>query len=167
MKWIGRNKRPIYENRGFSVAINDDIILLKKFDFFNKMTPEQLRLLIFGAERQEFASGEMIFKEGELAESAYVVLSGTVNLYRQNNNSGQPIDIINRNALINELALVTEINRPFTAIAQSNSKVLEIERTVFLRLIKEFPDITRYIYDYVNERIHELANNINRMPELK
>ena len=167
MKWIGRNKRPIYENRGFSVAINDDIILLKKFDFFNKMTPEQLRLLIFGAERQEFASGEMIFKEGELAESAYVVLSGTVNLYRQNNNSGQPIDIINRNALINELALVTEINRPFTAIAQSNSKVLEIKRTVFLRLIKEFPDITRYIYDYVNERIHELANNINRMPELK
>ncbi|AQT43768.1 cyclic nucleotide-binding domain-containing protein [Bartonella sp. W8122] len=149
------------------MAINDDIILLKKFDFFNKMTPEQLRLLIFGAERQEFASGEMIFKEGELAESAYVVLSGTVNLYRQNNNSGQPIDIINRNALINELALVTEINRPFTAIAQSNSKVLEIERTVFLRLIKEFPDITRYIYDYVNERIHELANNINRMPELK
>ncbi|CAM1638335.1 Cyclic nucleotide-binding domain [Bartonella apihabitans] len=149
------------------MAINDDIILLKKFDFFNKMTPEQLRLLIFGAERQEFASGEMIFKEGELAESAYVVLSGTVNLYRQNNNSGQPIDIINRNALINELALVTEINRPFTAIAQSNSKVLEIKRTVFLRLIKEFPDITRYIYDYVNERIHELANNINRMPELK
>ena len=149
------------------MAINDDIILLKKFDFFSKMTPEQLRLLIFGAERQEFASGEMIFKEGELAESAYVVLSGTVNLYRQNNNSGQPIDIINRNALINELALVTEINRPFTAIAQSNSKVLEIERTVFLRLIKEFPDITRYIYDYVNERIHELANNINRMPELK
>lgn len=149
------------------MAINDDIILLKKFDFFNKMTPEQLRLLIFGAERQEFASGEMIFKEGELAESAYVVLSGTVNLYRQNNNSGQPIEIINRNALINELALVTEINRPFTAIAQSNSKVLEIERTVFLRLIKEFPDITRYIYDYVNERIHELANNINRMPELK
>jgi len=155
------------ESREFSVAINDDIILLKKFDFFNKMTPEQLRLLIFGAERQEFASGEMIFKEGELAESAYVVLSGTVNLYRQNNNSGQPIDIINRNALINELALVTEINRPFTAIAQSNSKVLEIKRTVFLRLIKEFPDITRYIYDYVNERIHELANNINRMPELK
>ncbi len=149
------------------MAINDDIILLKKFDFFNKMTPEQLRLLIFGAERQEFASGEIIFKEGELAESAYVVLSGTVNLYRQNNNSGQPIDIINRNALINELALVTEINRPFTAIAQSNSKVLEIKRTVFLRLIKEFPDITRYIYDYVNERIHELANNINRMPELK
>lgn len=149
------------------MAINDDIILLKKFDFFNKMTPEQLRLLIFGAERQEFASGEMIFKEGELAESAYVVLSGTVNLYRQNNNFGQPIEIINRNALINELALVTEINRPFTAIAQSNSKVLEIERTVFLRLIKEFPDITRYIYDYVNERIHELANNINRMPELK
>ncbi|MBH9995472.1 MULTISPECIES: cyclic nucleotide-binding domain-containing protein [Bartonella] len=149
------------------MAINDDIILLKKFDFFNKMTPEQLRLLIFGAERQEFASGEMIFKEGELAESAYVVLSGTVNLYRQNNNSGQPIEIINRNALINELALVTEINRPFTAIAQSNSKVLEIERTVFLRLIKEFPDITRYIYDYVNERIHELANNINRMSELK
>ena len=167
MKWIGRNKRPVYESREFSVAINDDIILLKKFDFFNKMTPEQLRLLIFGAERQEFASGEMIFKEGELAESAYVVLSGTVNLYRQNNNSGQPIEIINRNALINELALVTEINRPFTAIAQSNSKVLEIERTVFLRLIKEFPDITRYIYDYVNERIHELANNINRMPELK
>ena len=167
MKWIGHNKRPVYESREFSVAINDDIILLKKFDLFNKMPPEQLRLLIFGAERQEFASGEMIFKEGELAESAYVVLSGTVNLYRQNNNSGQPIDIINRNALINELALVTEINRPFTAIAQSNSKVLEIERTVFLRLIKEFPDITRYIYDYVNERIHELANNINRMPELK
>ena len=149
------------------MAINDDIILLKKFDFFSKMTTEQLRLLIFGAERQEFASGEMIFKEGELAESAYVVLSGTVNLYRQNNNSGQPIDIINRNALINELALVTEINRPFTAIAQSNSKVLEINRMVFLRLVKEFPDITRYIYDYVNERIHELANNINRMSELK
>ncbi|CAM1637509.1 MULTISPECIES: Crp/Fnr family transcriptional regulator [Bartonella] len=149
------------------MAITDDIALLEKFDFFSKMTTEQLRLLIFGAERKEFATGEIIFTEGQPAESAYVVLSGTVNLYRQNSQPNQPIDIINKNALLNELALITKVNRPFTAIAQSNTKTLKINRIVFLKLISEFPEITQHIYDYVSERMRELASNINHLTDLK
>ncbi len=148
------------------MAITDDIALLKKFDFFSKMTTEQLRLLIFGAERKEFAAGEIIFKEGDPAESAYVVLSGTVNLYRQNH-PDQPIDIVNKNALLNELALITEVSRPFTAIVQTHSTALKIDRFVFLRLINEFPEITRNIYDYVSERIRELASNINHLQDVQ
>lgn len=148
------------------MAINDDIVLLKKFNFFNKMTAEQLQLLVFGAERQSFASGKMIFKEGEPAESAYIILSGTVHLYRQNN-LVQPIHIINSYALLDELTLITEINHHFTAIVQSDCKVLQVSRTVFLRLINEFPEITQYIYDYVCERILELANKVNHLPNFK
>lgn len=148
------------------MAINDDIVLLKKFDFFSKMTTEQLQLLVFGAEQQSFAAGDVIFKEGDLAECAYVILSGTVNLYRQNN-SIQPVNTINSCALLDELALITEINRHFTAIVQSDCRLLQISRAVFLRLINEFPEITQYIYDYVSKRIRELASNVSHLPDFK
>lgn len=148
------------------MAINHDIVLLKKFNFFSKMTTEQLQLLVFGAERKSFKSGNMIFKEGEPSQSAYVILSGTVNLYRQNN-LVQPIHIINNSALLDELALITEVNHHFTAIVQSDSKVLEVSRVVFLRLIAEFPEITQYIYDYVCERVLELANKVDHLPDFR
>lgn len=148
------------------MAINDDIVSLKKFNFFSKLTTEQLQLLVFGAERKSFATGDVIFKEGDLAESAYVIFSGTVNLYRQNNLI-RPVEIINNYALLDELALITEINRHFTAIAHTDCKLLKINRTVFLRLINEFPEITRHIYDYVSERIRELASNVSHLPNFK
>ena len=94
------------------------------------------------------------------------MLSGTVNLYRQNH-PDQPIDIVNKNALLNELALITEVSRPFTAIVQTHSTALKIDRSVFLRLINEFPEITRNIYDYVSERIRELASNINHLQDVQ
>lgn len=149
------------------MPINDDIVLLKKFDFFSKMTTEQLRLLIFGAERRSFKAGDAIFHEGEPAECAYVIHSGIVSLYRQKNDNIYPIDIINKPALLNELALITEITCSTTALAQSNCIALQISRTIFLRLINEFPEITQYIYDYVNERIRKLANDVKRLPNLQ
>lgn len=148
------------------MPINDDIVLLKEFDLFNKMTPEQLRLLIFGAERQSYSAGDIIFREGEPTDCAYVVFSGIIDLYREKEDGIYPIDIINTHALLNELALVTEIYCPFTGAAQTNCNVLQISRTIFLRLIHEFPEITQHIYDYVNRRISKLATDISRLPNL-
>lgn len=149
------------------MAINDDIVLLKEFDFFDKMTTEQLRLLIFGAERRTFTAGKAIFREGEPADCAFVIHSGIVSLYRQKNDDIYPIDIINKPALLNELALISEITCSATALAQSDCIVLQISRTIFLRLIDEFPEITQYIYDYVNQRIRKLANDVKRLPDLQ
>ncbi|MHC5306131.1 Crp/Fnr family transcriptional regulator [Bartonella sp. LJL80] len=146
------------------MAIDDDIAMLQQLDFFHAMTQEQLRLLVFGAQRIHIGRSKPLFREGDIADCAYVVLSGSINLYRQQGQNERLIDTVTRGTLLSELAMVTEIYRPMSAIAAMESFVLQISRATFARLMEEFPEIAHHIYDYVSGRMQELVRDITRLP---
>ena len=119
------------------MSLSDDIHLLSQLPLFKDMNDDQLRLIAFGADRRVIAAGQMLFRQGSPAESAYVITSGSLELSVTGaDGMGRTEAIAGAGALISELALITLVERKFTAIAREDTAIIRITRALFHRLIE-------------------------------
>jgi CRP-like cAMP-binding protein len=141
------------------MSLNDDIRLLSEVPLFQQLDHDQLRLLAFGAERRVLATGQELFREGSPAEAAFVVSQGSFELLVTDRNG-----VVRREGLaapatlLSELALVTMVERKFTAIALEDSEVLRISRSLFHRLLEEYPQVGQMVENRIRDNIVAMAN---------
>jgi CRP-like cAMP-binding protein len=140
------------------MALSDDIRLLSQLPLFHGMGDEPLRLIAFGADRRRVSEGQVLFREKSPAECAYVVTNGSFELSILDA-SGQPHveATIQAGTMLSELALVTLVERKYTAVALEESDVIRITRALFHRLIEEYPDAGLLIQNRVRENFETLA----------
>ena len=146
------------------MALNDDIRLLAQVPLFRDLEDDQRRLIAFGAERRMLSEGQELFREGSPAEAAYIVAHGQIGLYALDRMG----DIrhqkdVGAGTLLSELALVTMVERKFTAVAASDADVLKINRPLFQRLLEEYPQVGRVIEARIRENIAGLAKAAGAM----
>ena len=54
---------------------------LKGISLFQALDDNDLQALVAGAKRKSLVSGQFVFKEGERADGLYIVMSGRVKIY--------------------------------------------------------------------------------------
>lgn len=84
-----------------------------------------------------FEAGQTIFREGEQAESVYLLRSGEVEVVRQSERDEVRIAVIGEGELFGEIAVIRGQTRSTTLRALGPASALEIPRADFL---KAFPD---------------------------
>ncbi|MFD1333522.1 cyclic nucleotide-binding domain-containing protein [Methylopila musalis] len=134
------------------MALEDDIRTLSRAPVLDALGHDALRLIAFSADRQTLRDGQTLFREGQRADGGYVVMSGAIDLFR-----GKPEDgrgrRVEAGALIGEMALITELKRPATAVAAGAANVLRIARPLFLRLFDEYPALAETLRQRLAERV--------------
>ncbi|MBB4198722.1 hypothetical protein CCR94_06625 [Rhodoblastus sphagnicola] len=117
---------------------SEDIIeRLSRLSVFAKLDPGALRLIAFAAETRQLRAGDILFRQGDIADCGYLLLAGTVTL--DGGDGAPPVQTLKEGDLLGETALIVPTKRPVTAIARQSSSVLRISRAVFLRALEEFP----------------------------
>lgn len=141
------------------MALSDDIRLLSSVPLFQGLDDDQLRLVAFGAERRNVGKGQALFREHSPAECAFVVARGRFDLYTEGRDGIAELDrSVGPGTLLSELALVTMVERKFTAVAADDGEVLRIPRTLFHRLLEEYPAVARLLEARIKENLVNLAN---------
>jgi CRP-like cAMP-binding protein len=79
-----------------------------------------------------YENGDTILREGQVGVLMYVVLKGKVSIRA----GGTPLETVGPGNIFGEMALVDRSPRLASAIAESNVKLLAINRTAFLNLVK-------------------------------
>jgi CRP-like cAMP-binding protein len=120
------------------VALEDDIRRLARISIFRAMETDALRLIAFGAETKILRAGDILFRRGDKSDAGFILLRGSIAL-QENDDGSAASQIIEPDSLIGEVALVVETERPATAIARGPSTVLKISRTLFHRVLREYP----------------------------
>jgi len=144
------------------MSLNDDIRLFSEVTLFRELDSDQLRLLAFGAERRAVATGQELFREGSPAEAAYVVSRGSFELYvTARDGKARSDGIVTRGTLLSELALVTMVERKFTAIAVEDSEVLRVGRSLFHRLLEEYPQVGQMVEGRIRANLVAMANAVS------
>src|SRR6185369_8829545 len=103
---------------GDAMALDDDIRILSSVSLFKGFTPEQLRLLAFGAENLKLSAGRDLYGEGEAADSAYIVARGRIVLYRERRDGRVDLEDAGAGVILGELALIAESTRLTSARAE-------------------------------------------------
>ncbi|TWF50179.1 cyclic nucleotide-binding domain-containing protein [Neorhizobium alkalisoli] len=140
------------------MALTDDIRLLSQVPLFRELDADQLRLIAFGAERRSTAAGQELFRQQSPAESAFIVAKGRFDLYSTDRTGKSQIEkTVGPGTLLSELALVTMVERKFTALAAEDAETLRIGRPLFQRLLEEYPQVGRIIEARIRDNIAGLA----------
>jgi CRP-like cAMP-binding protein len=142
----------------------DDIRLLSHLPLFQGMGDEQLRLIAFGADRRHITAGQTLFREKSPAECAYVVSGGSFELTTLDQKGVSRVEaVVQPGTLLSELALVTLVERKYTAVALEDSDVIRITRSLFHRLIEEYPEAARLIEGRVRDNFNAMAKQAAAM----
>jgi len=119
------------------MSSTDTVSRLSRLPIFAKLEPGALRLIAFAAETRNFRAGDILFRQGDVADCGYLLLSGAVTL--TGDNVAEPAPTVKEGDLLGETALIVATKRPVTAIARQNCAALRVSRALFLRVLEEYP----------------------------
>lgn len=140
------------------MALSDDIELLSCVPLFQGLDKDQLRLIAFGAEHRTVAAGQALFREKSPAECAYVVTRGRLELSTFARGGKAKVEAIaERGTMLSELALVTMVERKYTAIALDDCEVIRITRAMFHRLLEEYPAMAVVVQERIQQSLRALV----------
>lgn len=148
------------------MTLERDIDLLKNVPFFDGIPAEHLKLIAFSADSREVSDGQFLFSAGDVAEGGHVVVEGRIDLVDETKIPPKVLDRLGPGALIGELALIVETKRPATALAVGRARVLVVRRSLFRRMLDEYPEIAVTLRDRIAERLAALAPEIGRIRDL-
>ncbi len=139
------------------MSLDEEVELLRKIPMFAKIEPSKLKLLAFTSERLSFDSDQDLFRQGDMGDSAYIIIDGEADVLIDT--PGGPITVAtrHRNDFVGEIAILCDIPRTATVRAKTKLTTLRISRELFFRMVTEFPQMA---VEIMRELAHslELAN---------
>lgn len=129
--------------------------MLERISFFEGVSQDLLDEIEQKAEEKVFVAGSMIIKEGDMGEAMYLILSGSVSVFR----SGSEVASLGRDDFFGETALVMSAPRNATVIANEDTQVLVITQNIFQEIFGHDPVLTKKIGEAITTRLSDNDKN--------
>lgn len=123
------------------MQINDEVEILRRVALFAGIEPARLKLLAFTSERLQFAIGQCLMRQGEMGETAYLILSGEADVLVDTGDGPVKVARVGRNSFVGEMAILWDQPRTATVIAVTELSTLKISKEGFFQLIEDSPKI--------------------------
>jgi CRP-like cAMP-binding protein len=148
------------------MLLKDEVGMLRQVPLFAGVAPAKLKLLAFTSDRVSYAPGQIIVRQGEVGDAAYVVLSGKAEVLVDSSNGQIKVAEIEPNAIVGEIAILSNQTRTATVRAITSMETLRIRKDHFLRMLGEYPEMTveimRVLADRLSHTTAELTEERSR-----
>ncbi len=137
--------------------VGADTQLLQNSKFLQAMPSNTHADLVPCFEKCEFEFGDVIVREGDAADSFYVIASGMVRVLTMTDDGREvPLSTLGAGQSFGEMGLLAGGSRTKTVRASSDVSVMTLNREVFNELLLRYPEAREYIDLQVKHR--ELKN---------
>lgn len=136
----------------------------KKGSLFGNLTEEELNQLAQIVRERKFDRNQVIFYEGDLGGSLYVIVSGTVKIVIMADDGREHIlGLLDEGNFFGEISLIDGEPRSATAIAQDKVNIVMISREDFVRLLRENPEMSLKIMQTLCERLRRTDKHVETL----
>jgi len=145
------------------MLIEDDKIksTLRDIPLFSELSIEQLRKISSFSKIKRFTKNEIIFNENNAYVGFYILLKGTVKVYKISSKGKESVvHIIKPLAAFADIPLFEGGNYPVSAEALEESLALLIPKEQFLELIHNEPEISLKMLAGFAKRLKSLINQL-------
>lgn len=136
---------------------------LKKVPMFSKLEASKLKLMAFTSESVEFHDQDILFHVNDPSDSAYVIMSGEVEILVETDEGMVPVVTRGKNEIIGEMAVLTNMPRSATLRAKGPVRSLRISNDAFVKLMSESPAVS---LDVMRQLSLKLAESTDMMRDL-
>jgi hypothetical protein len=147
-----------FEDQKVGVAI---INLLRCLPIFTGLGEGELRKIARLFSQKLFRPGELVFRQGDRSDEAYVVMRGAIDIFLED--EGQAVASIKNGQIFGEQAFLDGAVRGATAKASQASILLTVLRSSFNELVQREPHLGMVI---MRNTAVELSNKLRRADAL-
>ncbi len=139
-----------------------DILLhIKEILALSDFTEEEQNQLLQNIIQKDAVAGEIIFREGDVGDALYVIVSGKVSIFVTQGGNTIELATLAEKSFFGEMALVSEQPRSASAVAVEQTKLIEIKKEHFMALFNKDSSMASKISNEFLKRFNEnLRKNI-------
>jgi putative ABC transport system ATP-binding protein len=147
---------------------NEELAALRAVPIFANLDVPRLKLLQFTSERTLFDPGDVLFRQGDDSDAAYVLVAGSADVLIDAPGGPVVVSTVGVNSIVGEMGIVTGDPRSATIVAKTPYTALRLRKEVFLALLAEFPDMALSVTRLMVKRLQEnLAKLTRHEPEVR
>ncbi len=135
------------------VGLKFDEEFVKDIDMFENMTVREAKMASLMAYTVDMEPGKQLFSQGEIGEEMYVVLSGSISIFLENDENRTDLVRLEKGNTFGEMGLFRNADRSASAEAYEKTRLLVINRDCLEPLKKRRPRIAAKLF-------LNLANNL-------
>jgi CRP-like cAMP-binding protein len=147
---------------GTMAGLNDDV--LRKLALFRRVGADDRHHILQVAHVKRFARGDVIFHEGDPADTFMTIVEGRVKIFKAAPGGKEIIlEIFGAGDPLGAVAVYESRDLPASAVALEDTECLAINRADFFRLLEEHPAIVRALLSGLTLRLAELTRRLAEM----
>ena len=123
------------------MSLDQEVDILRRIPLFANIEPAKLKLLAFASQRLTYKPGQALFRQGDAGDAAYILIDGGAEVVIEQGGDDIVVAQLDRNQIVGEIAILCDVPRTATIRAKDQLTTLKITKEVFLRLMRDFPDI--------------------------
>jgi len=142
------------------VSLNEEVELLRNIPLFAKLEPSKLKLLAFTSERITYEADQVLFRQGDVGDAAYIIVDGSAKVLVETGEGEIEVATLGRNDFVGEIAILCDVPRTATVRASSQTVTLRITKDLFFRLVTEFPQMSVEIMRELASRLEQTTQQL-------
>jgi CRP-like cAMP-binding protein len=139
------------------MMLKDEFNVLRSIPLFAGMEASKLKLLAFASDRLNYDAGETIFRQGDNADSAYVILAGEVEAFMDTSGGKVTLGTLGAQQVVGEVAILSNSPRIATVVAKTPVETLRITKDHFHKLLACCPGTMAEIIRVLGERMAKVS----------
>lgn len=140
------------------------LAVLKRVPIFSDLSDQEFAFLTSHLLQRKYASGELIFGEGDPCAGLYIVQSGNVRIFKSSaGGREQVLSIDGPGSSVAELPVFDGGNYPASAQAITDSTLLFFSRQDFQALCVQHPEVALKVLRVVGGRLRRLVGIIEEL----
>ena len=137
---------------------------LSRTFLFESFSEDQIELIAESASLKKIAKGEHLFSELQTATAFFIVVSGSVKLYKLSSEGNEQILHIHSPGDLIAEAIIFEFDTyPAYCQALKDTELIRFSKTEFIELLRHFPDVTFKIMAAYSRRLRRLVAIIEEL----
>jgi CRP-like cAMP-binding protein len=147
-------------------TLDEDVELLRTVPFFDGFSDEHLKLIAFSAESRSLPERLLLFDEGQLLHSAYVIVTGTLKGEHKVKGTDKVVTReIGPGSILGERALILDSRAAESVRVQTRTRVLQIRKLMFRKLLQDNLEIARTLRGRMTRHVLQVSAEFERIGE--
>ncbi len=123
------------------MGLAEEVEILRRIPLFTNIDPAKLKLMCFASERMTFKDGEVLCRQGETGDAAFIILDGKADVQVERKEGTMSVATLTKNDIVGEIAILCDVPRTATVVAKGDLTTLKVTKDLFFGLVKDFPEI--------------------------
>jgi CRP/FNR family transcriptional regulator, cyclic AMP receptor protein len=142
------------------MSLNQAVCVMMEVPMFRNVDPKRLRLFALMGETLTYRAGERLFEKGDEGNAAYIIINGTVDVLVPIESGETAVATLGAKEIFGEMAVLCDQPRSTAIAARTDLTVLRLQRSAFLNLLREFPDIALEMIKVLASRLESTTREL-------